>query len=109
MEPVGMLLCLSSRRWRVFEESVEVAGEVALEAAGGFAAALSFADSPLDVVDGRLVDSASGEDDMVEGPVELSVAAAVESVADGLAGRGRDRGGAGEPGEGGFACETAAV
>src|SRR5207237_7549147 len=65
---VGMLLCLSSRRWRVFEESVEVAGEVALEAAGGFAAALSFADSLLDVVDCRLVDSASGEDDLVGGP-----------------------------------------
>ena len=39
---VGMLLCLSSRRWRVFEESVEVAGEVALEAAGCFASGLAF-------------------------------------------------------------------
>ena len=89
--------------------SVEVAGEVALEAAGGFAAALSFADSPLDVVDCRLVDSASGEDDLVEGPVELSVAAAVEPVADRLAGRGGDRGGAGELGEGGLADEAAVV
>jgi hypothetical protein len=104
-----MLLCSSSRRWRVFEESVEVAGEVALEAAGGLAAALSFSDSTLDVVDRRLVGSASGEDDLVEGPVELSVAAAVEPVADRLAGGGRDRGGAGEPGEGGLADETAAV
>jgi hypothetical protein len=55
----------SSRRWRVFEESVEVACDVALEAAGGLAAALSFSGSPLDVVDGRSVHSASGEDDLV--------------------------------------------
>jgi hypothetical protein len=72
---VGMLLCLPSRRWWVFEESVEVAGEVAFEAASGLAAALSFADSALNVVDCWLVDSASGEDDLVEGAVELSVAA----------------------------------
>src|SRR5438477_5087836 len=97
-----MLLCLSSRQRRVFEESVEVAGEVAFEAAGGLAAALSFAGSTLDVVDGRSVCSASGEDDLVEGPVELSVAVAVESVADRLARRGGDWGGAGELGEGGL-------
>jgi hypothetical protein len=36
-----MLLCLSSRWWRVLEEPVEVAGEVALEAAGGLAAGFS--------------------------------------------------------------------
>jgi hypothetical protein len=34
----------------VLEESVEVGGEVALETAGGLAAALSFSDSTLDVV-----------------------------------------------------------
>src|SRR6266542_6057752 len=92
---VGMLLCLSSRQRRVFEEPVEVSGEVALEAAGGLAAAFAFLDSTLDVVDGRSVGSASGNDDLVECSVELSVAAAVEPVADRLAG-GRDRGGAGE-------------
>src|SRR5262249_53377746 len=103
-----MLLCLSSRcRW-VLEESVELAGEVAFEAAGCLAAALSFADATLDVVDGRWVDSASGEDDLVECAVELSVAAAVESVAERLARRGWDGGGAGELGEGGLADETAA-
>src|SRR5436189_6366337 len=93
---VGMLLCLSSRRRRVFEEAVEVSGEVALEAAGGLAAAFPFLDSTFDVVDGRSVRSASGNDDLVGCAVELSVAAAVEPVADRLAGRGRDRGGAGE-------------
>src|SRR6185436_12072337 len=85
---VGMLLCLSSRCWWVFEESVEVPGEVALEATRRLPAALSFAHSAFDVVDGRLVDSASGEDDLMQGAVELSVATAVESVADGLAGGG---------------------
>jgi hypothetical protein len=93
----------------VLEESVEVAGEVALEAAGGLAAALSLADATLDVVDCRSVCSASGEDDLVECAVELSVAAAVESVADRLARRGGDWRGAGEPGESGLADEAAAV
>ena len=100
---------MSSRRWWVLEESLEVAGAVAVEAAGGLAAALSFLDSTLDVVDGRSVHSASGEDDLVESAVELPVAAAVEPVADPLARGGGDRGGAGEPGEGGLADETAAV
>jgi hypothetical protein len=66
---VGMLLCLSSRRRRVFQEPVEASGEVALEAAGGLAAALPFLDPALDVVDGRSVRSASGNDDLVEGSV----------------------------------------
>src|SRR6266571_5223152 len=109
MEPVGMLLCLSSRQRRVFEEPVEVSGEVTLEAAGGLAAAFPFLDSTLDVVDGRSVCSASGNDDLVEGSVELSIVAAVEPVADRLAGRSRDRGGAGEPGECGLADDAAAV
>src|SRR5215217_4783144 len=104
-----MLLCLSTRRRRVFEESVEVSGEVAFEAAGGLAGAFAFLDSTLDVVDGRSVRAASGDSDLVERSVELSVACAVEPVADRLAGRGRDRGGAGEPGEGGLADDAAAV
>src|SRR6266542_2841675 len=71
-----MLLCLSSRQRRVFEEPVEISGEVALEAAGGLAAAFPLLDSALDVVDGRSVCSASGDDDLVEWSVELSVVAA---------------------------------
>src|SRR6266545_3610242 len=85
LEPVGMLLCLSSRRGRVFEEPVEVSGEVAFEAAGGLAAAFPFLGSAFDVVDGRSVRAASSNDDLVECSVELSVAAAVEPVADRLA------------------------
>ena len=48
-------------------------------------------------------------DDLVEGAVELAVAAAVEAVADGLAGGGGDRGGAGEAGEGSLAGEPSVV
>src|SRR5260370_26428035 len=98
-----MLLCLSSRQRRAFEESVEVSGEVALEAAGGLAAGFSFLDSPLDVVDGRSVCSAAGNDDLVECSGELSVAAAVEPGADRLAGGGGGRGDAREPGASGLA------
>jgi hypothetical protein len=95
-----MLLCLSSVRWRsVLEESEESAGEVAFEAADGLAAGLAFADPAFDVGDRGRIDSASGDEDLVEGAVELAVSAAVESVADRLAGGGGDRGGAGEAGE----------
>jgi hypothetical protein len=93
----------------VLEESVEVAGAEAFEAAGGLAAALSFSKAALAVVDGRLVHSASGEDDLVESAIELPVAAAVGPVADRLARRGGGWGGAGEPGGGGLAGEAAAV
>jgi hypothetical protein len=61
-----MFLCLSSGQWgSVFEESVEVAGEVAFEAAGGFSVGLAFLGSSLDVVDGRGVCSTSGDEDRV--------------------------------------------
>jgi hypothetical protein len=51
-----MPLRLSSRRWRsVFEEAVEVAGEVALEAAVCFASCLVFLQALFDVGDRRRV------------------------------------------------------
>ena len=59
----AMLLGLSSgQRW-ILEESVEVAGEVAFEAAGRFAAGLAFMESALDVVDRWGVRSLPGEED----------------------------------------------
>src|SRR5439155_43685 len=48
-----MLLCLSSSDWRVLEEPVEVAGEVALEAAVCFASGLAFLEASFDVGDRR--------------------------------------------------------
>jgi hypothetical protein len=53
--------------------------------------------------------SAPGEDDLVEGAVELAVAASVESVPDRLAGGGGDRSGAGEASESGLACDAAVM
>ena len=67
-----------------------MAGEVALEQAGGVAAALAFGDAAGDVVLGGGVVLAAVEDDGVEGAVELAVAAAAEAVADRLTARGGD-------------------
>jgi hypothetical protein len=79
----------------VFEEAVEVAGEVALEAAVGFAACLAFLEASFDVGDCGGVCAFAGDEDHVQGSVEFAVAASVESVADRLPGGGGDRGGAG--------------
>jgi hypothetical protein len=86
-----------------------VAGEEAFEAADGFAEGFAFADSPVDVGVCGLVAFAAVDDDGVEGSVELAVAAAVEAVADGLAGAGGYRWGAGEAGEGGLGVEASVV
>ena len=76
-----MLLCLSSRDWRsVFEESVEVAGEVALEQAYGVAGGFAFGDAACDVVLGCWVVQPSLEDHGVQCAVQLAVAAAAESM-----------------------------
>jgi hypothetical protein len=55
------------------------------------------------------VDAASGDDDLVERSVELTVSAAVEAVADRLPGGSGDRGDAGEAGERGLAREPTYV
>jgi hypothetical protein len=69
----------------VLQESVEVAGEVALEQSCRFAAALAFGDAALDVCLGRGVVLTSLQDDRVQGAVELAIAAAAEAVPDRLA------------------------
>src|SRR6266566_8097166 len=105
-----MLLCLSSRLWRsVFEEAVEAAGEVALEAAGCFASGFSFLQPSFDVGDGGGVGAFAGDEDHVECAVEFAVAASVEPVADRLPGGGGDRGCAGEACEGGFGGDPSLV
>jgi hypothetical protein len=80
------LLWKSSGRWWVFEEPVEAAREVALEAAVRFARGFAVLASTGDVVDRWLVPAAAADQDHVQGAVELAVAASVESVADRLAG-----------------------
>ena len=91
----------------MFEEPVEAAGEVALEAAVCLAARLALLQTPFDVRDRRRMEAFPRDQDHVERAVEFAVAATVEPVADGLPGRGRDRGGAGEACEGGFRSDAA--
>src|SRR3954454_4402107 len=77
------LLCLSSLAGDAVEASVELAGGVALEAAGCFAGCLALGDAAFDVGDrGGVLALAPAEHDRVEGAVQLAVAAAVEAVAD---------------------------
>ena len=99
----------SHLRLLLLEEPVEVAGEVALEAAVCFAAALAVADSSIDVGDRRGVSSSARDEDHVQGAVESSVAAAVEAVADRLSRGGGKRCAAGEAREGGLASDPAGV
>jgi hypothetical protein len=55
-------------------------GELAFGAAGGFAAAFAFGLFVFEVGAGGWVAAALGDGDVVEGAVELAVAAAVEAV-----------------------------
>ena len=74
------LLCLSSGAFELLEE---LAGDVSLEASGDLAVGLALAPSTFGVGAGGGVGAESGDDDDVEGPVELAVAGSVESVAGG--------------------------
>src|SRR5712692_5356306 len=90
-----MLLLMSSGSGEVRfvclrERGVDLAGDVALQAADDLALGLALAGAPRDVLSGRLVPAHADEDDAVEGGVGLAVAAAVEPVADRLARGGRD-------------------
>ena len=60
----------------------------------------SFGESAFDVDAGALIGAHAGEHDAPQGVVGLPVATSVEPVADGLAGRGVDRGDTAEVGEG---------
>ena len=68
------------------EGSVEVAGEVALDAAADFPVGLSFCAAALDVGLGGLVAADAGDGDGVDGAVELAVAEPVKPVPVGPAG-----------------------
>ena len=81
------------------EQVPDAAGEVALEAADRFAAALAFGAASGDVVARGLVAAGAGDDDAMKRRVDLAVAAAVEPVALVLAGAGVERGDAGVAGE----------
>jgi len=63
------------------QEVPDAAGEVALEAADGFAGGLAFVSFAVEVGPGFGVAAGAGDRDPVQRGVELAVAAAVEAVA----------------------------
>jgi hypothetical protein len=67
------------------EQAPDVAGELALEAADGFAGGLAFRLAAGDVVLGCGVAAGAGDDDAVQGGVDLAVAALVEALSLGVA------------------------
>src|SRR5438309_11697129 len=75
---------------------VDLAGDVAFEAADDFAFAFAFGRAAGDVVDGGLVKAHAHDDGAVERAVGLSVSAVVESVALRHSRAGGDRAGAAE-------------
>ena len=89
------------------QELPDAAGEVAFEAADGFAHRLAFGGLAGEVVVGLGVAAGARDRDPVDGSVDLAVAAAVEPVAIGLAGADGDRRQAGGAGELGVAGEAA--
>src|SRR5664279_3154363 len=114
-----MLLCSSSRGRKIVravqtggggvELVVDLAGEVALEAAQDLLGGLAFGEPALHVGLGRLVVAQSGDHGPMQGGIGLPVAAAVEPVPGGLARGGRDRVGAAQRGETGLAVDAVRV
>lgn len=85
------------------------AGDGAFEAAQYLFAVLARGGEAGGVGLGARVAGQADQGDLVQRPVGLSVAAAVESVAVGLPGAGGDRGGAAQGGEGGLGADSAGV
>src|SRR5688500_16891510 len=99
----ALLLCQGGARFEGVEDD---AGELALQAADGFAAALAFGLFAFEVGAGGWVDARLGDRDAVQGAVELAVAAAIEPVAAVLAGAGFEWCDAGVTGELGICLEA---
>jgi hypothetical protein len=100
------LLCVSSPGGGG-ECSVELAGDVALEASADFVVGFAFGAAFGDVGVGAGAAAPAGECDVVQGAVEGAVAAAVEPVPDGAAAAGGQRAGPGEGGVGGLGVAAA--
>jgi hypothetical protein len=93
----------------LLECEVELPGDVAPEVALDLLGRLAFGTATDDVGAGARVPGRASDADHVDRPVELAVAAAVEAVADSLAGGGGDGCCAGEHGEGCFAADAAVM
>ncbi|GAB3179893.1 hypothetical protein GCM10027162_33000 [Streptomyces incanus] len=87
----------------------DLAADHPLEASLRVTGGLPFGDLACDVRLRRGIESHPDQGDRVHGPVELPVAAAVETVSVGQPGRGRDRRNTGERGERGFRAESSLV
>jgi hypothetical protein len=79
------LLCWV-KAWVGLEVPVELAGDVADQAASDFAVGLALGAAPLGIGAGRWVIAQPGQDNDVQGLVELAVAGAVQPHPNGLAG-----------------------
>ena len=88
---------------------VDLAGDVSLEAADGFAAGLAFGDAAGEVVAGTGIPAQAGQGDAVERDVGLSVTPAIEPVAGGFARGGLLGTDAAQRGEGCLAAEPIGV
>src|SRR5215213_8996925 len=90
-------------------EVVDLAGEVALDAADGLELGVALGGLAGDIGLGLGVNAHAGDGGHVQGPVGLTVAAAVEAVALGLAGGGGQRGDPAQHREAGLAADAAGV
>src|SRR5688500_6180269 len=75
------------RSGRLDEETVEEAGEVALEAANDLGFGEAGGGAPRDVGPRGRVPAHASQGEQVEGPIRVPIAAAAEAVAAGLSGR----------------------
>src|SRR3954471_18789834 len=91
------------------EGVVDLAGDVALEAADDFGLGLALAAAALGVGAGAGAVAQAADRDHVEGAVGVAVAAVVEPVAGRASAAGRDRAGAAERGKRGLAVEAVDV
>jgi hypothetical protein len=111
---LSILLCQEIHCWGLLgprvEAAVEDVGEVALEGPAGLSGSLAFSDLAGEIGLGLGVVALLDDGDPVERGVELSVAAAVQTVAIGcLAGAAGNRCGSAEASEGGGVAETSDV
>ena len=88
------------------EGAVGLAGDVALEAADDLELGFAFGAAALGLGARAGAVAQAADSDQVKGAVGVAVAAVVEPVAAGFAGRGRDRAGATKRGERGFAAQA---
>ncbi len=94
---------------KCLEGSVEVSGEIPLEAAADLFGRAPFGTASFDVGAGVRVVSHARDDGHVQGPVEPPVTTAVESMTGGVTRRGWDRVDSRQSSEGGFGADSAGV